>query len=96
MEGDRDDALAREVAALRAQVAAQQVVAVKEKRHGVPLLLSFFIPGLGQLVKGHIFRGIAIFAASAFSVVLMSIYIGFITTPAIWIWQLIDAYRSPD
>jgi len=49
----------------------------------VPALLSFFIPGLGQFVKGDILKGIAAFVA-----------IGWVTTPVIWLWQLYDACTS--
>ena len=36
----------------------QQIVSVASpktsQKHGVPALLSFFIPGLGQIVKGQV------------------------------------------
>jgi hypothetical protein len=30
------------------------------QKHGIPALLSFFIPGLGQMVKGEVGKGIGI------------------------------------
>ena len=29
----------------------------KGQKHGVPAILSFFLPGLGQFIKGHIGKG---------------------------------------
>lgn len=59
------------------------------QRHGVPAILSFFIPGLGQLVKGQVGRGILIF----FGVI---IGLAFFVIPGviIWIWQIVDAYNK--
>ncbi|AEH61184.1 conserved hypothetical protein [Methanosalsum zhilinae DSM 4017] len=64
------------------------------KTHGVPALLSFFIPGLGQLIKGQILKAIFIWIAMAISGALTIILIGYITTPIIWIWQIFDAYNN--
>jgi len=57
-------------------------------------LLSFFIPGLGQLIKGQVMRGIVVFAGTAFSIALVTTGLGVITTPIIWIWQIYDAHTS--
>jgi TM2 domain-containing membrane protein YozV len=66
----------------------------ENKTHGVPALLSFFIPGLGQLIKGQIFKAIGIWVGLVISVLLVSILIGLITTPLIWLWQIYDAYTN--
>jgi len=66
----------------------------KHQKHGLPALLSFFIPGLGQLVKGHVGMGIMIFLGMIVNILLMAIIIGFITTPIFWIWNIYDAYNS--
>lgn len=29
-------------------------------KHGFPALLSFFLPGIGQIIKGHIVKGLSI------------------------------------
>jgi len=49
-------------------MAAEVHDAVKRARmrHGVPALLSFFIPGLGQVIKGDVLKGIIVFLVSAF------------------------------
>ncbi len=57
--------------------------------HGVPALLSFFIPGLGQIVKGQVGKGILI---------LIGFFIGLaaLVLPGviIWLWQIVDAYNN--
>lgn len=72
------------------------VVRRARTRHGVPALLSFFLPGLGQLVKGEVLKGIVVFLVMAFAVFLCSVFIGFILAPLFWIVQIYDAYTSPD
>lgn len=57
--------------------------------NGVAAILSFFIAGLGQLVKGQFLKGITIFVVfvvSAISVVGVPIAI------IVWIWNIVDAY----
>lgn len=63
---------------------------------GVAAVLSFFIPGLGQIYNGQIGMAIVYFVFAIFSVIACSIIIGFITTPIIWIVGIIDAYRSAE
>lgn len=57
--------------------------------HGVPAILSLFMPGLGQIVKGQVGRGIAIFCGVVFGLM-------FLVVPGviIWIWQIADAYNK--
>jgi TM2 domain-containing membrane protein YozV len=77
-----------------ARIAAVQEMVRRNQRHGVPALLSFFIPGLGQLVKGDILKGIATFVGFGVSVILIHFVVGVVTTPIVWLWQLYDAYTS--
>jgi TM2 domain-containing membrane protein YozV len=65
----------------------------RNQRHGIPALLSFFIPGLGQLVKGQFLKGVGVFVGTGISIALIYMMIGIVTTPLLWIWQLYDAYR---
>ena len=65
-----------------------------EQKHGMPALLSFFIPGLGQIIKGRILKGILIMIGMAVSAFLIFAVIGIITTPILWIWNIYDAYNS--
>lgn len=90
METEQTEQLAREVARLRRE--SEQ----RKQQHGVPALLSFFIPGLGQLIKGHVAKGILIFIGMVVSGIACAYMIGFLTTPIVWVWQIYDAYKSPD
>ena len=62
---------------------------VSNQKHGIPALLSFFIPGLGQIVKGQVGKGILVFFG-------VGIGLMFLVIPGviIWIWQIADAYNN--
>ncbi len=64
------------------------------QKHGMPALLSFLIPGLGQLIKGEVGKGILIILGMIISVIMIFALIGIITTPVLWIWNIYDAYNS--
>ncbi|MBM7837374.1 TM2 domain-containing membrane protein YozV [Alkalihalobacillus xiaoxiensis] len=66
------------------------------KNSGVAAVLSFFISGLGQIYNGQIAKGIVFIIAYAISYLLMFVLIGFITTPIIWIWGMVDAYKTAE
>ena len=57
--------------------------------NGVAAILSFFIPGLGQLVKGQILKAIGFFFGTF-------IGLAFFVIPgiAIWAWGIVDAYQE--
>lgn len=57
-------------------------------------ILSFFIMGLGQIYNGQIGKGIMFIVLYAISWLLMFVLVGFITTPILWIWGMVDANRS--
>ena len=78
------------------------------QKHGVPLLLSFIIPGLGQLVKGQVKKGLLIFFTPIVGFLLFLVLGFMINNSAIfalmgylwlgvsilYVWQLIDAYNN--
>lgn len=64
------------------------------KNPGISTLLSFFFMGAGQIYNGEIGKGIAFLIMYAFSLLLMFVLIGFITTPILWIWGMVDANGS--
>ena len=74
----------------------EDVIRRSNARHGVPALLSFFIPGLGQLIKGDILSALFIFVAAAGFGFLCFAGIGFVLLPILWIWQIYNAYTAPD
>lgn len=57
-------------------------------------ILSFFIMGLGQIYNGQIGKGVMFIILYAISWALMWVLVGFITTPILWIWGLVDANKS--
>lgn len=59
-----------------------------QQKHGIPALLSFFIPGLGQIVKKEVGKGVVIFIGF-----VVGIFILVLPGLFIWIWQLVDAYN---
>lgn len=67
---------------------------MSQRKYGVPALISLIVPGLGQIIKGEIFKGLGIMLALFISGVLSIILVGFITTPLIFFWQVYDAYNS--
>ncbi len=64
------------------------------KNPTVATVLSFFFPGLGQLYNGQIGKGITFMIAYLASILLMWAFIGFITTPILWIFGMVDAYGA--
>jgi len=76
---------------------APQIVVVRApKSPGVAVLLSFLLAGLGQIYNGQIGKGLAFMIAYLFSVALMWVLIGFILAPILWIWSMVDAYRTAE
>ena len=63
-----------------------QPVYAKRKEPGIALLLSFLLPGLGQIYNGDVGKGIG-FMIGFFVLIWVGIGIVF------WIWGMIDAYQ---
>jgi TM2 domain-containing membrane protein YozV len=63
-----------------------------KQTYGLPALISFFIPGLGQLIKGHILKGFLIWFLGG--IITFFFWWTFIVPFAIWIWNVYDAYNS--
>ncbi len=64
------------------------------KNPGIATVLSFFFMGLGQLYNGEIGKGLLFIFLFFISILLTSAFIGFITTPILWIWGMVDANNS--
>ena len=77
-------------------VPAQQVIVVSEKSPGLAAVLSFFWAGLGQIYNGEIGKGILFMVLYLVSAFLMMAVIGFITTPILWIFGMVDAYKTAE
>jgi TM2 domain-containing membrane protein YozV len=65
-----------------------------KKTHGFPALFSFFIPGLGQLVKGDPSKAVGIWAALIICAFMSVIGIGLLMGLVVWIAQIYDAYNA--
>jgi TM2 domain-containing membrane protein YozV len=76
--------------------AQQPVIVVNQKNPGVAAVLSFFWSGLGQIYNGEIGKGILLLILYVISAMLMFAIIGFITTPALWIYGMVDAYKTAE
>ncbi|QGA80102.1 hypothetical protein [Candidatus Nanohalobium constans] len=63
--------------------------------YGIPALLSFFLPGLGQIIKGQVWKGIGLMLGAFISGLLALVLIGFLIYPIIWIYSVYDAYNTP-
>lgn len=64
---------------------------MQKKRHTVPAILSLFIPGLGQAVKGQLVKAILIWIGGG----LMFFFLFWTFVPYVfWAWNIYDAYFS--
>ena len=63
---------------------------------GLAAVLSFFWCGLGQIYNGQIGKGIAMLIIFAISWGMMWLIVGLVTTPILWIWGMVDAYRTAE
>ena len=64
------------------------------KNPSLAAVLSFFCMGLGQVYNEQIGKGVVFIIVYLISIALMFVFIGFITTPILWIWGMIDAILS--
>ncbi len=61
------------------------------KSAGLAAVLSFLLPGLGQIYNGEIFKGLVLVVIDAINGALMFVLIGFITWPITVIYAVYDA-----
>lgn len=69
---------------------------VKRKEPILSLILSFFIPGLGQIYNGQATKGIVLIIAAVISVVLATVCIGGLTYLLVWLYAMFDAYVTAE
>jgi TM2 domain-containing membrane protein YozV len=67
---------------------------VKPKSPGAAAVLSFLVPGLGQIMNGDIGIGIGMMVLSVFAWISLMFVIGFILLPAVYIWSIVEAYNK--
>jgi len=63
------------------------IIPVRRKEPGVALLLSFLMPGLGQVYNGDVGKGIAFFIS-------FWVTVWFFIGVGVWVWAMIDGYQS--
>ena len=68
----------------------------KVKDPGVAAVLCFFWCGLGQIYNGQVGKGVLLVICYVFSLLLMTVLIGFVTTPILWVIGMVDAYRTAE
>ena len=66
------------------------------KSSGLAAVLSFFIPGLGQVYNGEFGKATGFILASIVGGFLTSIFIGFLIILVTWVWAVLDAYQSAE
>jgi TM2 domain-containing membrane protein YozV len=72
------------------------IVVQNQKNPGLAAVLSFVIPGLGQIYNGQFLKGLFIFFMFALSVAAMALIVGFLTAPLFWLWGIWDAYKTAE
>jgi TM2 domain-containing membrane protein YozV len=65
-----------------------------DKNPATASILSFLFIGLGQAYNGEITKAVVFLILYAISIILTFFMIGFVTTPILWLWSMVDAYRS--
>lgn len=69
---------------------------VGAKSPGLAAILSFVWCGAGQIYNGQIGKGIILMVLYVFSALLIIALIGLLTTPILWIYGIVDAYRTAE
>jgi hypothetical protein len=62
------------------------------QKHGVPTLISFFVPGVGQLIKGHMMKAFGIWVIGG--LVGFFFWWTYFAPFIVWVWNVYDAYNS--
>ena len=68
-------------------------VMMNQKSEALALILSFIIPGVGEMYAGKVGKGIIILLLAILSAALIMLLIGFILYPIVWIYSMIDSYN---
>jgi len=68
----------------------------ERKSSGIAVVLSFLIPGLGQVYVGKIGLGVLMILFSFIFVALMFLLIGIPLYLILWVYSMYDAYKSAE
>ena len=61
---------------------------------GLAVVLSFLLPGLGQIYNQQFAKGARFIIAYVISWALSFVVIGWFFLIVVWIWSMVDAYQS--
>ena len=73
--------------------------AIAGKRYAVgkspvaALLLSLFLPAIGQFYNGDVKKGLAMWGGYVAGIILAAAYIGGLVMLGVWVWSMFDAYN---
>jgi len=79
-----------------AGIIASHSHAATHKEPVLALILSFFIPGMGQLYLGNNDRGLKLIICAVIAWILTAVCIGLFIYLGIWIYGMYDAYTSAE
>jgi TM2 domain-containing membrane protein YozV/RNA polymerase subunit RPABC4/transcription elongation factor Spt4 len=79
---------------LSGNVVKASVSSSNDKNILIAIILSVFLPGLGQIYLGLDHKGAIFLIAYVVSAILILLLIGFLLCAVIWIWALIDTIIS--
>jgi TM2 domain-containing membrane protein YozV len=96
VQADAETFVRSNVALTTSPTSPQLVIVKHAKNAGLAAVLSFFWCGLGQIYNGEIGKGILFMIVYGISLVLIMVLVGFVTTPILWIWGMVDAYRAAE
>lgn len=68
----------------------------EEKSVALAAILSFLFTGLGHLYNGLTTKGICFIVMYLISCALIFLLIGFLLTPIVWIWSLVDTIKTTE
>ena len=69
---------------------------VEHKSSGLAAILSFLIPGLGQIYNGEIMKGVLFIVLALVFVILILFFIGIPLYFILWIYAIYDAYQGAE
>lgn len=67
-----------------------------KKNSGLAAVLSFFVPGLGQIYNGELSKGMITVAVTIMAWMMTALYIGFFVLVPLWVWSIYDAYSMAE
>ena len=64
------------------------------KNPALAAILSGIFSGLGQFYNGQAIKGIIMIVLQGVNLMLMLLFVGIFTFIGVWIWGIVDAYKT--